>query len=277
MQRLIHFLIRNHLFILFLILQLVSFMFIINAQDFHRAAYFNSTSQIAGGALEKYHEIESFVNLKETNISLARENASLKSSRASSYFPLFNVNDSIVDTLYKQQYVFVEAQIVNSSFTYQNNFLTINKGSRHGVEKGMGVINTNGALGIIKDVSSNYSIAIPIINVKQKTTGRIAGTAYFGSISWNGKDYKRVQLSSIQKQAKFETGDTVVTDIRSKSYPSGIPIGIIESAMVDPRNQLFTLELSLLPDFANVDHVYLIKDLLKEELTQLENSIEHGN
>lgn len=270
MQKLINFLIRNHVLFLFLVLQLIAFLFIINSQSYQRSTLFNSSNQIAGSILSAYNEIEKFINLKETNENLAKENAQLRSSLKNSYFNRFGISDTVTDTLYNQRYVYIEAQVTNSSYTYQNNYMSLNRGKRHGIEKGMGVINAEGALGIIKDVSKNFSTVIPIIHTNLSTTGRIKGSNYFGSIKWKGLDHQTVELTAIQKQAVIHIGDTVTTDVRSKAFPTGIPIGIIESSEIEPTSQLYAIEVRLLIDFTSIDHVYVIKDLMKEELQKLE-------
>ena len=275
MQKLFNFLIRNHIFILFLFLQLIAFTFTINSLSFQKATYLNSSNKVAGSILSSYHEIEEFINLKETNRNLARENAKLKSAAKQSYFQLYNILDTVVDSLYTQKYKYIEAQVINSSFTYQNNYITINRGSRHGVEIGLGLLNADGVLGVINHVSKNYSIAVPIINTHHSTIGRIANSNHFGTIKWDGLDYQTVWLTSIQKQAKFNNGDTVYTDVRSHVYPTGIPIGIIKSSTIETKSQLYKLEIKLLPDFSSIDHVYIVKDLLKNEQLELEQKVSH--
>lgn len=269
MQKLINFLIRNYSFILFLVLQLIAFVFILQANSFSQSTFFNSTRAISASILEAYHNAEEFANLKQTNQILAEENARLRSISKESYFPLFSISDTIIDTLYKQQYVYIPCKVVNSTYTYFNNHLTLNKGSKHGVEKGMGVINTEGVIGKVKEVSENYSVVYPLIHVKGQVTGRIRSSGHFGDVSWDGKSYDRVQLNKIQRHASFNLGDTIVSDQRSEIFPSGIPIGVIQDSTLNYETQFITLEINLLPDFTNIEYVYIINDLQKKERTEL--------
>ncbi len=273
MQKLINFLIRNYSFILFLVLQLVAFVFILQANSFSRSTFFNSTRSISGGMLEKYHNAKEFANLKRTNQILAEENARLRSISKKSYFPLFSISDTVIDTLYNQQYVYIPSKVVNSTYTYFNNHLTLNKGTNHGVQKGMGVINAEGVVGKVKEVSENYSVVYPLIHHKGQVTGRIKSSGHFGEVSWNGKNYGRVQLDKIQRHATFEIGDTIVSDQRSEIFPSGIPIGIIQDSTLNFETQFITLEIDLLPDFTNIEYVYIVNDLLKEERTNLKSAV----
>ena len=274
MQKLINFLIRNNTFILFLVLQLIAFVFILQANTYSRSTFFNSTRAISGGILEKYHNAKEFANLKRTNEILAEENARLRSTSKGSYFPLFSVSDTLIDTLYNQQYVYIPAKVVNSTYTYFNNHITLNKGSNQGIEKGMGVINAEGVVGKVKEVSENYAVVYPIIHQKGQVTGRIKGSGHFGEVSWDGKNYDRVQLHKIQRHAQFSLGDTIVSDLRSEIFPSGIPIGIVLDSTLNYETQFISLELDLLPDFTNIEYVYIVNDLFKNERQSLEEKVE---
>src|SRR5210317_565998 len=173
MQKLINFLIRNKNGLLFLILQLIAFTFIYNSVSYTRSTIFNSSIQFIGSIQEGYHNFQEYANLTKTNEQLANENARLRTLLKSSYFENFVISDTVIDTLYVQQYEFISAQVVNSSFTYSNNYITINRGSNHGVEKGMGIINSLGVVGKIQNVSKNFATAIPLIHSRGNITGRI--------------------------------------------------------------------------------------------------------
>ena len=57
----------------------------------------------------------------------------------------------------------LSAKVINNSIFKRNNYLTINKGKKHGVEDGMGVISTNGVIGIVHSTSENYALIISIL------------------------------------------------------------------------------------------------------------------
>ena len=46
---------------------------------------------------------------------------------------MFSISDTVIDTLYNQQYVYIPSKVVNSTYTYSNNHLTLNKGSNNGI------------------------------------------------------------------------------------------------------------------------------------------------
>lgn len=272
MQKLLNFLIRNYSFFLFLILQLIAFIFILQSTSYTRTTFFNATNGISGGVLERYHGIQEFANLKYTNQILAEENARLRTTAKESYFSLYNVQDTIVDTILQQRYFYIPAKVISSTYTNVNNNITLNRGFKHGIKKGMGVINDQGVIGKVKDVSEHFSIVYPLIHQKGNITGRLKKTGHFGQITWNAKNFNIVQLNKIQRHAQFSIGDTVISDVRSKIFPNNINIGTIRDFELDPETQFYKLNVELIPNFTNVEYVYVIKDLFKDELQELENA-----
>ena len=60
------------------------------------------------------------------------------------------------DTVYKQQYEYIVARVINNSVNQRNNYITINKGSKQGIAKGMGVICNLGIVGKVVFVSRAF-------------------------------------------------------------------------------------------------------------------------
>lgn len=278
MQYLLQFFWKRRVLLLFIALQVVALTLIIRANAFHKSAVATSANAVSGTVLENYRAVRDFINLSETNRNLASENAALRSALESSYFSLYVDRDSIVDTLYIQQYKFLEAQVINSSINKRNNYLTLNRGSIHGVKPDMGVICGNGAVGLVTDVSDHFCTVIPLIHSRTRLSGKFLNSPFFGSISWPASmNYRHVQLSDIPRQAEFSIGDTVVTDTRSGLYPSGIPIGIVDTFYIEPQDQFYEVELTLASEFSALDHVYIVVDLLKGEREDLENREEQDD
>lgn len=270
MRNLLQFLARYHVLLLFVVLQLIALSLTVQSQSFQRSTFFSGANAVSGSVLGSYHQVENFINLRETNRNLARENAELRSTLKSSYFPMYVERDTIVDTLYNQEYKYINAMVINSSFNKRNNYMTLNRGSAHGIKTGQGVISADGAVGIIKDVSAHYATVIPLIHSNTRLSGKFKKSNYFGSANWSGGDHRVIRLSDIPRQASFVVGDTVVTDTRSGIFPAGIIIGTVRDYDIEPQDQLYEVDLTLAVDFAKVEHVYVIEDLFKEERRALE-------
>lgn len=276
MQNALQFFWKRRVTLLFIALQIVAIALVVQANAFHKSAVATSANAISGTVLENYQGVRDFINLNETNKNLASENAALRSAIKSAYFALYADRDSVIDTLYEQHYKFLEAEVINSSIHKRNNYLTLNRGKIHGVTSDMGVISDAGIVGVVTDVSDHYCTVIPLIHGRTRLSGKFKKSAFFGSIAWPAKmSYRQAQLSDIPRQAHISIGDTVVSDTRSNIYPSGIPIGIVDTFYIEPQDQFYEVELNLTTDFSSLNHVYIVVDLLKEERIAIENRQHH--
>ncbi|KAB2808154.1 rod shape-determining protein MreC [Phaeocystidibacter luteus] len=271
MQYLLQFLWKRRILFAFIAMQAVALTLVVRANSYHRTAVATSANAVTGSMMENYRYVRDFINLSQTNRNLASENATLRSALKSSYFQMYADHDTVVDTLYIQQYSFIDAEVINSSIHKRNNYLTLNRGSAHGVQPDMGVINSDGVVGIVTDVSKHYSTVIPIIHGRTSLSGRFKNAPYFGPVSWPATfGYREARWSDIPRQARIHVGDTVVTDTRSGLYPSGIPIGVVDTFYIEPQDQFYEIDVVLAVDFAALEKVYIVKNLLKGERALLE-------
>jgi len=273
MRKLISFLVRYFTVILFLGLQALAFYLIYRSQPYQHSTLYALQAEWSGYILETYDNISNYFKLGQINHNLALENATLRSANKNAYFSIYSQKDTVRDTLYRQQYSYLEAQVVNSSHTKQNNYITLNKGKVHGVKPDMGVLSTNGIIGVVKDVSAHYCTVIPIIHSKSLLSVDFKRNPFFGTLSWDGKNYRMAQLSDIPREAKFTIGDTIVSSQRSLAFPPGIPVGIVEDYKQNPEDLSFLVSVRLAENFAALDYVYIIDNMMRLERETLEAQI----
>lgn len=271
MRNLLALLYRSRIFLLFILLEVLAFVWISASRSFQRAALANSANEVTGTILQRTNEIEDYLDLKEQNQRLAQENAQLRSQSSTAYFPLSVPLLSRTDSTYMVRYTFREGEVISSSYNKARNFMTLNRGSDHGIASGQGVIGSNGIVGIVKDVSPHFSTVIPIINPSFSVSGRIRNSGFFGPVQWKNSDYRYAYLTDIPRYAKVKAGDTVITDARSLIFPAGIVIGYIESYELQEDQNFFQVKLKLATDYASLEHVYIVEDKMKLEVEQLQN------
>ncbi len=173
MKNIFVFIWRNHFVFLFLLLQSFAIYLLIQNNNYQRAGFINSANVVSGNFLNFYSNITEYFSLKKANEILASENAELKKHHPNSYFrydvQVFNIND----TIYRQQYNYRAARVVNKSVNKRNNYITLNRGSLHGVEPDMAVITPVGVVGIVKNVSENFCTVISMLHVNSKISAQI--------------------------------------------------------------------------------------------------------
>ena len=134
----------------------------------------------------------------------------------------------------------------------------------------MGVITTNGILGIVENTSSNFSTVQSVLNTKSNINAKIKNTNYFGSLIWDAKEYNVVQLIDIPRLVPLVVGDTIVTGAMSSIFPENIPIGTIKKYDLNTSKSFYNIDVQLFNDMANVKNVYLVKNKNRKEIIELE-------
>ncbi|MFN5323726.1 MAG: rod shape-determining protein MreC [Bacteroidota bacterium] len=270
MKRLFQLLWRNNFTLLFLFLWSLSMYLVVANNRFQQVYVFNSANRVVASVLVTVNYFSEYLNLKETNASLARENAELKSKLASNFYSLTASDTTVKDSSRLQQYTYMTARVVNSTVNRRNNYITLDKGRIHGVEPDMGVISSDGVVGIVKDVSEHYSTVMSILHKNSRVSARFAKNNYFGSVVWDGDNSREAELLEIAKHVRFKKGDTLVTTVFSTVFPEGVPVGTVLGYELKAEANFYNIDIRLSTDFARLSHVYIVKNLLKEEQRKLE-------
>ena len=275
MLKLLQFFIKNHIFFVFLVLEIVALSLTVQKRSFHRSVFTNSSNAIAGKVWETYHGMRSYFNLRDANEQLLNENVKLRSIlRQVKEVQAIKSTDTIADSIYQQRYTFRKAEVIHNSFNKRNNYLTLAVGRLEGVSEGVAVVGPHGVVGIIDQVTDHFASVISVLNKDSRISARIASSSYFGSLTWDGRDYRKAQVQDIPREAEFQLGDTLVTSSYSSILPEGIPIGVISDFELKPEDNFFKIEVELSTNFANLSYVYVVENLLKYELEALEENRE---
>lgn len=216
------------------------------------------------------NSVNEFFSLKAENQLLNEENVRLKNILESKNNDVDKDVFSVIDTLlYTQKYEYLPAKIINNNFSRRNNTLTINKGSKLEVTPDLGVINSKGIIGVVKDVSLNYATVLSILNSNSKINIRLKKNNHFGTLTWDGKDYNITQITDIPRQAVINIGDTIITGGKSAIFPEGIHVGKVKDFKFE-NNQYVEINVVLFNDMSALGYVQVIKNLQRKEQLNLE-------
>lgn len=264
MQRIIYFLIRNKNFILFLTLLSISISLNFSYNEYNKSKFINSSNFIFSSLYDTKFTVSKYLNLELQNQLLLEENKNLKKILFNSETPTKSF-----DSINSIGFEVMTASVIKNSYSKTNNFITINKGSKHGIGIDNGVISSNGVVGIVDKTTTNYSRLISILNTNFLLNAKFKNSNYFGVLSWNGKDINKVQLKDVPKQAKIKIGDTIVTGGNSLIFPKGILIGYIQSFKLDNSENYLELEVNLSTDMTNIENLYIINNNNATEINLL--------
>lgn len=262
---------RYSTFLLFILFFAVSFILIINNNSFQRASALNSSNEIIGRAYEKVDYFKAYINLNETNLTLAHENAALRALLKSSNYDNEVISRTIRDTLLEPRYSYIEARVINNSVNQKNNYLTVNRGSRHGIKKGMGVISSNGVVGIVLNVSPHFATIQSLLHSDTKISASLSKSEAFGSLVWgqNAVDPQYAILKDIPNHVEVKKGEQVVTSGYSL-FPSGVIIGQVDETGILSGSSFLDIKIKLNNDFSTLRYIYIVTDKLSDEKETLE-------
>lgn len=270
MRDLFRFLFRIRETLLFLALMVIALVLLYNGNAHHRAQAFSSTNVIVGNLYTWRKDITDYANLKEVNRRLAKENAAWRSRHESAYTPVEELFVRINDTIYRQDYSYLSAKVVNSTWHKQRNFLTLDRGATTGVREEMGVIGPDGIIGVVREVSPHFASVISILSPTIRTSVSIRRTGHFGLLYWNTNDPRTASVIDIPKHARLVVGDTVETRGADGTFPAGIPVGVVEEIGSEPGKSYQDITIRLTEDLTRSGFVYLVKDLQRAERDTLQ-------
>ena len=275
MRNLLRFLWKYSNFVLFILMEVCCFYLIFQNNSFQRSSWINSSNAFAGNVFTTVNSIKEYFALKETNELLAAENARLRTQALGSYAKYITTKTIVGDTVLKQQYTYIPADVVNNSVNRRNNYLTLNRGYKQGITRDMAVITSNGIVGYIKDVSANYCTVLSILNKDAKISAKVKRYDELGSLIWEGGDYRYGLLQDIGTHVKIAKGDSIVTSNFSDIFPSNIMIGTVESYAPREGGEFYNIKVKYSANLKNVTHVYIINNILRQEKIQLEERSQH--
>ncbi len=274
MQYILNAIRRNGVLLIFFFLEFFALFLVFKKNIYHETLFAEASINFTGFVNQKVAAVTHFVRLPESNKELQEENSYLREQLVHLGLDKARTKKFVrTDTVgYKQTYSFIPTEVINNSITQSQNQLTINKGRVDGVEKGDGIMTNNGVVGIVSYAGKNFSRAISLLNKDIKINARIRGNEYFGSLVWDGKDARYVQLLEIPKYIEVKKGDIIETDGKSPVFPEGIMIGTVVSKKIDEVSGELKIQVQLKQNFANLSHAYVVTNLFKEQIQEVEKS-----
>ena len=249
-------------FLVFIILEVVAFLLIGTCNDYPHSKFLSTSNAIAGWQYEKITNLRNFFALRSINNDLAAENARLRSL-------LLPESQLPSDTLlsysptplppYSPTPQYLSAKVVQLTLFEQRNYLTINRGEEDSVWVGQGVINNQGAVGIVRVVNKHYSIVLPLIHEKSNLSCRFLKNDYIGTLTWNGKDPDYAYLEDVATHIPVLDGDTLVTSGLTSAFPEGILVGVVDKANLEEGDSYYTIRVKLATDFRKIKYVEVIQ------------------
>lgn len=207
----------------------------------------------------------SYSQLKEENARLMLEINKLRKAGIENK----NLREmlSISDTI---KYQLIAADVVSKLVNkIQGNFI-LNKGMSDGVKVGMPVINSNGLVGIVSEVTENFSVIKTLYNSSLNIAVTVQNINVDGVLSWNGHE---LIIKNIPTTYEINIGDRVETSDFSSLFPPNIPIGKISKKESLALGLLHTIYIEPYADIRSSENLFILKVVPSKQINQLEMNL----
>lgn len=263
MRNLIRFVLRYNFPILFLVFELIAIILIFSQNPIQRGKLTSQINSLSTLVYDGAYEVTQYMHLRKSNEQIAKENSLLR-SRVTPVRP-----DSVSP---RNAYDFIPALVINNTVHNEFNYLTLNAGKKNGVELDMAVVSPFGIVGVVKTVSPNYCRVISVLNSQLKISVKLSKSGYFGSLSWDRRNYRDVLVTEIPSHVSLEPGDSIVSSGYSSIFPSGEPIATVLEATPAAGGNFLEIRARLNNDFKQLSTVYIVINNGKEEIQTLEEN-----
>lgn len=268
----------------------------------------NSSNAFVGFWYNTKNSITHYFHLKSINDSLIQENTALHNRLAADGFtdtfedvtaviPITAIDSARLNRLqsdstqeagitFRQsnirkiikyaEYHYIPARVINNSIADDRmNYITLNRGSKDGIEPNMAVVIANGIVGRVVKVSNNYATVLSVLSEGRAYNAKLMdGTT--GSIFWDNRSANSVSMTKIPKIADVQLGDSVFTTGYS-IFPENVLIGTVAKIETDKKSNARTLRILLSTNFRNLQYVYVVRNNKVEEKKTLEADTKKDN
>lgn len=204
---------------------------------------------------DKNHLQQQIKLLEAENSQLTLENQSLQEYKQESFRLRKMLN---FDNVNREKYDLLPAHLIARSPNNWYECITIDRGSRQGVEKGMPVISPGGLVGRVGSVSEN-SAQVSLITDREMAVGAIIQkTRETNGIVEGLGDSNELRMINIPYYSKIKEGDRIISSGLSATYPPGINIGTVTKVTREPNGLLLVAMIKPAVDFNKLEEVFVI-------------------
>ena len=250
--------------LVFLLLEGISLVLLLRFNSYQGSVWFTQANTVTAKILSWGSQVSAYSNLgevnrqlTETNISLQTENETLRQRLA-----VLEHDSSLTERTVTRQLAGIKripAQVIDNSIRNKDNYITINRGYKDGVQNEMGVVCGTGIVGIVCEANKHYAVIQPVLNSKSSISCRLKNSEYFGYLKWEGGNPLRAFIDDIPRHARIKIGEQVETSGVSSVFPPGIFIGKVKRILNSEDGLSYKLEIRLSTDFAKLREVNVIE------------------
>lgn len=156
----------------------------------------------------------------------------------------------------QSQLEIIASEIIASNPMPGVHSILINVGIDKGVKKHMAVINDQGLVGKLAQVSQNTAIVQALLDRNLGAAVRLANCRVDGITSWGGGNH--LFIEGIPSSAPVRLGEPVLTSGLDGVFPEGIPVGKVISTEQTKESLFLKVEVTPVVDFSRLEEVFVV-------------------
>ena len=277
MHRLIEFIKRIYIVLLFLLVEGVALWCYATATPYTESKILARTSALGKSVSGAINDTRNFMSLPEQNSELTKRVAQLEEElerRDIAIRELTHADDHkpIVDSI-DSKFLYHPAHVVSLTSNRLRNYIIVDRGTKDGIYENMGVITpTKELVGTVVSCSESYSVVMPMLNTRYKIGGRLVDNDYVCSIFWEGESRYEVLAVEISKYAEPKSG--MVINVVSDRMPHDVKIGEVESCKLNASKTAYSAVVKIAADMQRLGDLLIVENRDETELFNLMSTIQ---
>jgi rod shape-determining protein MreC len=154
------------------------------------------------------------------------------------------------------------ARVIGASPDSTSLILYIDRGSRNGIHRDMGVITPDGVVGKILAVYPDASQVL-LLNDRESGVGAmLASTRTQGAVK--GEGGPQLSMNYVSKEEKVSVGQAIVTSGEDRIFPKDLPVGTVVEARADRKSPFMQIVVKPAAHLDRLEEVLVL--LTRQEL-----------
>ena len=220
----------------------------------------NSFSSLTSGVRTTTDLYLNLIDIKKTNRQLTEELSQLK-ARLSSMTELSLENERLnrlIDFRERTKMNLLAAKVVARDLFSNYDTITINRGEKHGIKKGMAAITVDGAVGYTTLIEPYTSQVLLLTDRYAVIDAIVQRSRARGLVQGALRD--RCSLNYLKRTEDVQAGDLVVTSGLDNIFPKGFPIGTVTKVEKDEYGLGQKVEVQPVISASNLEELFIVID-----------------